>query len=479
MRGIRLVHTADWHLGHALHGHGREVEHRAFLDWLVELCADRAVDVLLIAGDVFDRAHPSAAATSEWFRFLDRLYERTADPHPTQVVAIAGNHDSPARLTAPAPPLLRSGVHLIGSVPRGADGSLDAEGLVVPLRSREDGAVRAHALAVPFLRPSDLRAVDRVSGGRPDGEEAGSEPTEAGAAERNGTAHAPVQDTARDEAIDPEGGVRFLYQAALAAARARDAALPVVALGHAHLVGCDVSLLSERPILLGGEEALSVGAFPDGIAYTALGHLHRAQRVGGRETVRYSGSPIPLSMAEADYRHQVVVVDLPCGPGFVLGEGQEAIGQGAKHLEVVPVPRAVDVLRIPPRGPGGVDEVEAALRALPPRATENGDEDRESWPFVEARVALREPVHDLKARLDACVADRAVRLVRITTTTVGGDGAALGERPGEGDRSLTDLEPREVFVRRWQRDFEGEPPAALLDAFGALCARAADEEEPA
>src|SRR4051812_40137441 len=122
---MRVLHTSDWHLGHTLRGEvTREHEHGAFLAWLLAACAREAADALLVTGDVFDSATPPASAERMWFEFLAAA--RRARP-AMDSVAIAGNHDSPARLGAASAVLRELGVHVVGSLPRGADGALDAD----------------------------------------------------------------------------------------------------------------------------------------------------------------------------------------------------------------------------------------------------------------------------------------------------------------------------------------------------------------
>jgi exonuclease SbcD len=135
---LRLVHTSDWYLGHRLHGLERAREHRAFLDWLIETCVSESADALLIAGDVFDTANPSAAAQRCWFDFLGRLRQRLP---ALDVVAIAGNHDSPARLGAPAPLLGPLGMHVVGAVRRQGE-TVDASSLIAPLHDPAPGPGR-------------------------------------------------------------------------------------------------------------------------------------------------------------------------------------------------------------------------------------------------------------------------------------------------------------------------------------------------
>src|SRR5690606_27097096 len=159
-------------------------------------------------------------------------------------------------------------------------------------------------------------------------------------------------------------------------------------------------------------------------AYVALGHLHLAQDVGGHPHVRYSGSPIPLSMPEESYPHQVRIVSFE---GDRLCEQRE-----------VRVPRSVDVLRIPEE-PAELEAVRAALEQL-----ELPERPAEEWPFLEVRVRLSEPVPDLRVRVEAALAGRPVRLVKIAVEQAG-ERVALAESATR--RELSDLDVEEVFRR--------------------------------
>src|SRR5215470_14189987 len=149
MRGMRLLHTSDWHLGHTLRGEvARDYEHAAFLAWLIEACVHEAIDILLITGDVFDSATPPASAERMWFELLAAL--RRARP-AMDIIAIAGNHDSPARLGAASSVLRELGVHVVGGLPRRDDGALDLDRILLPVAGG-----RGLVAAVPFLRPVDV-----------------------------------------------------------------------------------------------------------------------------------------------------------------------------------------------------------------------------------------------------------------------------------------------------------------------------------
>ncbi|MHB8764289.1 MAG: exonuclease SbcCD subunit D C-terminal domain-containing protein [Deferrisomatales bacterium] len=405
---MRLLHTSDWHLGHSLHGVGREPEHDAFLGWHLHTLAAREVDALLVCGDVFDTANPPAHAQASWYRFLARARRRLPG---LDVVVVGGNHDSAARLDAPNPMLRELGIHVVGGLPRLPGGELDLDRLVLPLTGH-DGRVEAWVGAVPFLRAGDLRA----------GEDGGEE--------------------------DPlVGGVRRVYAEVAADARRRAGGRPVVLTGHCYASGTRLSALSERKVLGGNQHALPADLFPAEAAYVALGHLHLAQDVAGGGRVRYSGSPLPLALSESAYPHQVCLVEID--------------GAGPARVEAVRVPRAVEILHRPEAGAAPLDEVLALLADLPGAG---GAGPRDSWPFLEVRVFLQGPVPALRRQVEQALEGRAVRLLRLGVEH-GGHGRALGDL---GARDLKDFSPEEVFVQRFRRDHDGEPPAPLLEAFHEL-----------
>lgn len=167
---LKLIHTADWHLGQTFFGYDREAEHEAFLGFLTNLLVERQTDVLLIVGDVFDVTNPSAGAQRRFYRFLREANRLNPG---LQIVIIAGNHDSAIRLEAPNPLLEELNTSIVGIVGRTDSGEIDLASLVVPLRNRA-GEREALCLAVPFLRQGDYPAapegeLDSVCGGhRPD-----------------------------------------------------------------------------------------------------------------------------------------------------------------------------------------------------------------------------------------------------------------------------------------------------------------------
>jgi exonuclease SbcD len=416
---MRLLHTSDWHLGQTLHNFERGYEHQCFLDWLLDTVVAERADALLIAGDVFDTANPSAAAQKQLYRFLQQARARAP---LLDIVVIAGNHDSPGRLEAPGPLLEAHGTSVIGHIHRNDDGEIELERLVIPLRGA-DGEIRAWCLAIPFLRPGDL-------------------PRGAPAAEG-----APAPDPYLE-------GIALLYRQAFALAESkRRPGQAIVAMGHCHMVDGQASLDSERRIVIGGTEALPGTVFDPAIAYAALGHLHLAQRVGQHEHRRYCGSPLPLSFAEVGYQHQVLRIDL----------------EGGAAREVVPlmVPRAVELLRVPAK-PQPLEDALSALAALDLPALAPHQQ-----PFLEVRVLLDAPEPGLRARIEAALEGKPVRLAKIEPTR---KHAPAGEDPAMTFEQLAQMQPDDIFRRLYRQRFGEEAPADQLIAFAELMLPGAVEQ---
>lgn len=403
---MRLLHTSDWHLGQTLHNYERGYEHQRFLDWLLDTLVAEQVDVLLVAGDVFDNANPSAASQKQLYVFLQQARARLP---ALQLVVVAGNHDSAGRLEAPGPLLAAHGTHVIGHLLRGEDGNMDLERLLLPLTGA-DGQVQAWCLAVPFLRPGDVPKL-------------------------------PAGDT-QDAYL---GGIALLYRqlADLALAR-RQPGQAILAMGHCHMLGGEMSNDSERRIVIGGTEMLPSGIFDTAIAYAALGHLHKAQAVGGLEHIRYCGSPIPLSFAEVNYRHQVLCLDID--------------GETLQSVRAIEVPRAVPLLRVP-NTPAPIAEVLALLAALDvPEAP------TEAQPFLEVRVRLDAPEPGLRTRIETALDGKRVRLAKIETSS-----AARSSAPENMTLDqLSQLQPDDIFRRLYLQKYGRPAPPEQLSALAEL-----------
>jgi exonuclease SbcD len=251
---VRLLHTADWHLGRLFHGLHLTRDQEHVLDQLVQLARETRPHAILIAGDVYDRAVPPPDAV----HLLDDVLTRLVLELRLPVVMIAGNHDSGERLGFGARLLAERGLHIIGGV--------DWPPRPVELAD-DDGVVEVFAL--PYAEPSALRAA------------------------RGG------------DATDQDGDALPAWTGAARAARTPHRRALLVA--HAFVGGGEVSE-SERPLSVGGADAVAPHAF-FGFSYVALGHLHRPQTLG-RSAIRYAGSLLKYSFSEAQHEKSVSLVEI-------------------------------------------------------------------------------------------------------------------------------------------------------------------------
>ncbi|WP_318482074.1 exonuclease SbcCD subunit D C-terminal domain-containing protein [Photobacterium leiognathi] len=410
---MKIIHTSDWHLGHQLHGYNREYEHQAFLDWLADELETQQADALLVAGDIFDTANPPASSWRMLYRFLAKVSKTLPN---LDVVMIGGNHDSPSKLDAPHELLKAFDLHMVGGIHRLEDGTLDVERMLVPITNK-DQQTAAYVLAVPFLRSADLRT-DNL-------------------------------DENDDRLIK---GVEVLYGEMTQAARnllAPEQAM--IGMGHAYMASGQLSEMSERRVLGGNQHALPASIFADDMSYVALGHLHLAQKVAKKEHVRYSGSPIPLSMSERNYKHQILVVEFD--------------GRDVKAIDEITIPRSVDMLKVP-TNPASLDEVLAALKALP-----DDELPREQQPFLEVHVLLDKPQALLREKVLQALEGKSVRLAKITPH--------YNQREQQDSlqhRRLSDVSPQQVFALSWNKKFDGEPTQAMAEAFETLLTQVEEQE---
>ena len=397
---MRVLHTADWHLGQRfISGHERTDEHRHFLEWLVETVRTQRVEVLVVAGDIFDTGSPSNQALELYYSFLLNMRGTSC----RDIVVVGGNHDSPATLNAPARLLRHLRVHVVGCVPD----CFEDQVLVLDDATGKPGLV---VCAVPFLRDRDVRL---------------SVPGET-AEEREARIKQGIADH-----YGRMAEVEQVWQL-------KDLGLPVLATGHLYAAGAAPSD-SERTIHVGNLGQITADHFPEIFDYVALGHLHRPQRVGGREHIRYSGSPIPLSFSEVDHPKEVLLLE--------FGGGK------LQTLEALPVPGARRLVRFH----GALDEVILLLTSY-----DNAGYPLPAWADVqihseltqlEVAETLLKVIKELDRKQLEVLARRHFRLVKLR---------ALGdEQEAEAPltRSLHDFTEREVFEQR----LEAEPEASRAD----------------
>ncbi|MEO8242760.1 MAG: exonuclease SbcCD subunit D [bacterium] len=388
---MRILHTADWHIGQTLSGFPRDAEHRAFFAHLGRLITEHDVDALLIAGDVFDGTNPSGEAQKLLYTTLAHYLH--LKPGLT-IVMIAGNHDPAARLEAPEAILNALGVHVIGAMHQ------DRSRHLIPLK--DAGGIRAHVLAIPFLRPADLPGLTLGAVGGPEG----AVVTAVRALHADLTAHAGTRSD-----------------------------LQLIAMGHLTCIGAAESKGAERPIRIGGEDAVPPDIYPASIAYVALGHLHKPQSLdNGR--VRYSGSPFPLSASEISYDHGVTLIELT-----------DTISH--RHI---PVPRTVAHIRLPTTPVANLPALLDALQ-LDPTTPED------LRPFLYIALTPDRPASQLKAEADALLATYPIR---VASLTIDRQATALPDQPPP---SLSETTPEDLFLLAFQQTHNSAAEPAHLAAF--------------
>jgi exonuclease SbcD len=385
---VRFFHTSDWHLGQFFYNHSRQYEHEQFLTWLIDQIKLKQPHALLIAGDIFDVINPASSAQKQLYQFLADAH--AVAPH-MQTLMIAGNHDSGYRIEQVEPLLSKYNAKAVGVIHKNSEGQLNLNRLLIPIYNEQQHIV-AWCLSLPFLRPAEITGIN-------------------------------------EQTSDSKAAIAHLHQQLIAAAKQRktkDQAL--ILMSHAHMQGAETSD-SERPIIIGNEEALSTALFDEVIDYVALGHLHKPQKVG-QDHIRYSGSPIPLSFSEVNYKHQVLEITI--NPQLASPERVQ--------LEVLPIPRSIALHRIR----GEMHEVLQQLSTLATGEIENIDQ-RE---YVDIEYhSLTPPPPNLRQQFEQALPENRYRLVRISRQYLS------SEQDGSHTQAIQ-LEPptpAQLFQNVWQK----------------------------
>ncbi len=265
---MRILHTSDWHIGRRLKEHDRSGEFIQFFAWLANIITTENIDVLLVAGDIFDNTTPSITAQNIYYSFLSRLAKSSC----RHTVIISGNHDSPAFIDAPAELLKLSRIHVIGQA------CTNPEDEVITLHD-SSGRPELIVCAIPYLRDRDVRTITE-------------DPTDSGQALAAGI---------REHCAKVFAHARRLRE---------EYSIPVIAMGHMFVKGGRTRPdEGVRSLYVGTAPEIGADIFPEDVIYTALGHLHSPQYVG-RENVRYSGSPIAMTFGESGGAKSVYVLEL-------------------------------------------------------------------------------------------------------------------------------------------------------------------------
>lgn len=392
---MKFIHTADLHIGQNFFGYERKSEHLIFFKWLVEQAKIHDIDALLIAGDVFDSPNPSADSQNLYYSFLQEITKLNPN---LALVIIAGNHDSGARLEAPAVLLKTMNVHIKGTLKYNGDKEINYQDFIIPLYSK--GNREALCVAIPYLRQGE---------------------------------------------VDIAGFYSKIYALAN---EMKGAGESIISMGHLHASGSEISDddRSERNII-GGLECVNPENLEGNInlevninnvtnpnsandqhskkavCYVALGHLHKGQRVSKREFIQYAGAPLPMSFAEKNFKQGVNLVEV-------------------KNGELVSIERLVfdapvKLISIPKKA-APLDEVLVELEKLEDEKPivenlENLFKTKElntnmceklmdsnsvlisdRRPFLEIKILEDQPQPYMCAQIEDAIKNKAVRLAKIT-----------------------------------------------------------------
>ncbi len=314
---MRILHTSDWHLGRSLEHISRIDEQRSFIDYLVDLAEEKDVDVVLVAGDIYDTYNPSSAAEELFYEAMDRLCGKGK----RAVIVIAGNHDNPDRLCASSPLAYKNGIILLG-YPASDAGEYRINTGGINIADSGPGWLElslprcdhnAVVLTMPY--PSESRLEELLA------EKAEEAKLQKAYSEKIGSIFSELSGKFRDDTVN-------------------------LIVAHLFLLGGSTSD-SERTLQVGGAMTVDPAVLPEKAHYAALGHLHRPQQIRSAACpTYYAGSPLAYSFSEADYCKAVYIVDaipgeiaavetvyINCGKPLKKWLAEEGIGQAVKWCE--------------------------------------------------------------------------------------------------------------------------------------------------
>lgn len=369
---MRIIHTSDWHLGQNFYSKSRAAEHSAFLDWLLTSAQAHEVDAIIVAGDIFDTGSPPSYARELYNRFVVQLQQTGC-----QLVVLAGNHDSVATLNESRDILAFLKTTVVASAGHTP--------FILPQRDGTPGAIFC---PVPFLRPRELV-----------------------------TSQAGHSSGEKQQLLLNAISDYYQQQYEAACALRGDRPLPIVASGHLTTVGASKSD-AVREIYIGTLEAFPASHFPP-VDYIALGHIHRAQKIGGSEHIRYSGSPIALSFDETGKSKSVNLVT------FTDGQLTEVLPL------TVPVTQPLAVLK------GDFSSISEQL-------TQWRDAPQEPVVWLDIEITSDEYLHDIQRKIQAQTEDLPVEVLLVRRSRAQRERILAGERR----ETLSELQVEEVFERR-------------------------------
>ena len=431
---MKILHTSDWHIGRTLYEKKRYDEFEQFFIWLLQTLESENIDVLLIAGDIFDTGTPSNKAQELYYKFLCNV-NKTKCQH---IIIIAGNHDSASFLNAPQSILKSLNVHVVGAISNNIEDEVlildisktpntDLERITKHLPSPEIS--KLIICAVPYLRDKDIRTVN-------------------------------AGESLEDKAQNLIQGIKEHYSAvAELALKKRDelytecidkkpAYIPIIGTGHLFAAG-GIAGDGVRDLYVGSLAYVNIEAFPKCFDYVALGHLHIAQSLGGTEHIRYSGSPIPMGFGEAKQIKKLITIDFPENRDEDHAhEEQYVIPSSVKpSISEVSIPNFQRLERIS----GNLDHITQKINEL--KKSHN-----DAW--LEIEYTGLEIIPDLKAKLDEAILESNLEIRRVKNKRI----SESIIKSNFSQENLKDLNPNEVFDKCLEINKVEEADKILLKA---------------
>ncbi len=382
---MRLLHTSDWHLGITLMEKSRRDEMLSFLSFLRDTINSRSVDTLIISGDIYDTAVPSNEAQNMYYDFLSSLSGTCC----RDVVVIAGNHDSPTMLSASAAILKRLNIHVYSSVVNLEPLVLEDRGIILPVPFPRDSEIRR-----AFLGESVEEGQDRL-----------------------------------------KAAIASLYRGMYEEAVNLRLELPIIATGHLSVSSASSDGEKNKELYLGGLGTVDADIFNSGLSYTALGHIHRPQKLNSKGTIRYSGSPLAMTFEEAKYSKSVVIAD--------CSYGEETA------VETVEIPKTRELITLS----GDSDSVKSELRRLL-------SEERSGW--ISILLTSPEGASTIRREADEILAGSKMEVLSTRNIT---QGERLREE-SESVRSLSSMTEEDVFeALLGEKQYSTERKEKMLSLF--------------
>ena len=382
---MKFIHTSDWHLGKSLEGHSRLEEQEQFCDDFVKLVNDNDIDMIIIAGDIYDTSNPPAQAEKLFYKTVSRL----ANNGERCVLIISGNHDNPERLAAITPLAHEQGIIVLG-YPLSSTEKAKYKGFEI-LEAKEGclkveiKGEKATIITLPY--PSEKRLNEAI--GNPSNDEEAQKTY----SERVGELFRELEENFQEDTIN-------------------------IAVSHIFVVGGE-GTDSERPIQLGGSLLVEKKDLPTKAQYIALGHLHKPQKASHRLNAYYSGSPLQYSKDERSYAKGANIVDLKAGESPII---QSIYFKNYKPIEVFKC--------------NGIEE---AIKIC------DDNKDRNIWSYFEIKtehVISQSEIKKMKELLDDIIEIRPIITSEYNEEEIDINEKSMGELFKEFYQFSTGLDPR-------------------------------------